>query len=792
MEQATPTSPPPRRSRRKTTLSVGARLALGIFALLVTAGPLAFGAVDRTTQVALVALLAVGVWVLPPVVAPLGPRGKMLGVTLLAVLVLKELLPAALFGSVAWRTELTRDFNLVLPWTHSPEPARVLDALLVGLVAVVWFLWVRTLAGLPERRHPVAWILFLSVVIVAGVSFATRGMDPQGIYGLRYTPGWMGFGPFPNRNHSATLFAMGATLGLGCAAWAWVERKRPLFAGALVFTGLLIAALLETQSRGGLVAFTVGIVVFLGLTFAKLRNRTVIFSGLAILLVVGGLTAGFGGKVLTRFQSPEAGHVSTQTRLAVWKDALGLWRDAPLFGHGVSTFRQVFPLYQSLAEEEIVVLHPESSWLQWLTELGGVAVVLSVVGLALFLAPQVRESFARHHSFYLRAGALAAFAVLLLHAVYDVPAHRWGTAGLGLAMLALACPVESRAPAPARAGRFAWPLLALAAFWAAPLVFAGPAWSPLQLTQRLARDSVSADVQMSEFQESLRYFGLNPWLHQGLAARQMHVDGRARPGVWQRHFALAARLLPNSWSVRATQARLTRRFAPELSLGYWQQAVDRGTLHRSEIFTLALEETRGIPDAPGSWARYVEGNPDLALTYAGRLPDDLARSYYTRWIEERATAKEHTPPEVEAFYGQVFRLGKPEDLAAWIARNPAREPADFRRWAALLHQWGDEAGAWGVLTRRIPEPRYPEGLVSTDKAQLELKWRLAPENAMNAQQLAQLLMHSGAEAESEEIVLAVAAQTKAAAPSWFTRKAAYIHARQGRQQEAVAMLLAAK
>jgi hypothetical protein len=380
----------------------------------------------------------------------------------------------------------------------------------------------------------------------------------------------------------------------------------------------------------------------------------------------------------------------------------------------------------------------------------------------------------------------------MLHSVFDVPAHRWGTAGLGLAMLALACPVEGRAPAPLRGWRVALPLLVLAAFWAAPLFAKGPAWSPLHLTQILARDSVAGDVQMSEYQRSLRFFPLNPWLHQGLAARQMHVDGRARPGVWQRHFAIASRLMPNSWTVPAAQARLTRRFAPELSLAYWQQAVDRGTLHRSEIFTTALSETRTIPDAAGSWARYVESNPRLLLDYAALLPDESARYYYTRWLEERGGASDLSASEVEAFYRQVARLGTGAHFDEWMKKNPAREETDYRRWASLLHQWGDETRAWELLARRIPEPGYPEGLVNIEREQLEAKYRLAPENVMNAQQLAQLLHHDGAVAESEEIVLAVATQTKPPPPPWFTRKAAYIYSRLGRHGEAVATLLASK
>jgi hypothetical protein len=36
--------------------------------------------------------------------------------------------------------------------------------------------------------------------------------------------------------------------------------------------------------------------------------------------------------------------------------------------------------------------------------------------------------------------------VLLLHGAIDVPAHRWGTLGLGLAALAIACPLRFELP----------------------------------------------------------------------------------------------------------------------------------------------------------------------------------------------------------------------------------------------------------------------------------------------------------------------------------------------------------
>ena len=763
-----------------------------VFAAMLVAGPLAFGAVDRLAQIALVALLALGVFFKAPAVAALGRWGNRLAIALLLVFVLKEVLPAAWFGHTAWRTEVVQNFGLHLPLTHNPEPARAFDTLLATFVAIVWFLWVRTLAAGHDQRQTMAWCLFIGAAIVAVVSFATRGIDPDAIYGLRYTPGWKGFGPFPNRNHSADLFAMGGVLGLGCAGWAWVRRKRLFFAIALVLTGLLVAALLDTESRGGLIAFAAGIAIFIGLAFARFRSRTVLFSGVAILLVVGSLTAAFGSKVLMRFQSPNAGHVSTLTRMAVWHDALAMWRDAPLFGHGLDAFARVFPLYQKLDFEEVVVLHPESSWLQWLTELGLVPVALAVVALALFVAPHVRTAFARNQSFYLRAAAFTAVAVLVLHSIYDVPAHRWGTAGFALAALALACPVDERTPAVPRPWRVSVLLFAIAAFWAAPFLFGGPSWSPLQLTRLLARDSVSGDVTLAEFDQSLAWFPLNAWLHQGFAVRQMKVDGRANAGLWQRHFAIASRLIPNSWTVPAAQARACQRIAPELAIGYWQQAVDRGRMHRSEILGTALLETATTPMAEAEWGRYVETNPELLLPYAAALPEEQGRYFFALWWEQRGLQTAPEAPEIDTFYRQMGRLGTLAQFDAWMKHHAAIEVRDHRRWAELLHQWGDEERAWELLARRIPEPEFPPGIVSVPRAQLEAKWRIAPANVLNAQQLVQLLHHQGETLQSDEIVLAVAAQTTLAPPPWFTRRAAYILSRQGRPGDAVAMLLASK
>ena len=70
-----PISPP--NTRRVAPVKWKARriAALTVFGLILVLGPLAFGAVDRVVQVALVFLLGIGIFLEQPALLPLGRRG---------------------------------------------------------------------------------------------------------------------------------------------------------------------------------------------------------------------------------------------------------------------------------------------------------------------------------------------------------------------------------------------------------------------------------------------------------------------------------------------------------------------------------------------------------------------------------------------------------------------------------------------------------------------------------------------------------------------------------------------
>lgn len=761
--------------------------SLVTFGLIAVVAPLAFGSVDRLPQIALLVLLAVGILLQPPAVVPLSLWGNRLAIAFVGILVFKEFAPAAWFGDTLWRSSLTRAFALELPFTHHPEPSRALDAILSGVAGVVWFLWVRRLAAERENRPILVWMLFLAAAIVAIVSFVMRNPQGEAIFGLRYTPGWGGFGPFPNRNHSACYFAMAAVLGCGCLTWTALGKRWTLFALGSIPLTLIVIALLFTESRGGLIAFGFGLGCFLLLCVAKLRSGRAFGAAAGTALFFIALALAFGSQVLTRFQSEERGHVSNITRLSVWKDALGMWRDAPLLGHGVGSFESIFPLYQKIALENQVVLHPESSWLQWLTELGLIPVLLSVTAASLFLNQQVRQSFARHSSFFLRAGAFAAGAVLLCHALYDVPAHRWVIAGFALAVVAIACPMHLTGRPVAQPWQAALVPLGIAVFWSLPFYFNVPAWSPSSLGRLLTRDAVPGLVGIEEVQRGLRYFPLNPDLHQSLGLRLLRQHGRAAPETWQRHFGVAARLQPSVWDLSLVQARAVQRVAPSLALPFWQQAVERGGGHRAEVLGMAVQETAGQVAAQSAWGRYVEAHPDLLLTYAQLLTDSRGRYYYERWWKQRGQAAELTPAETRDFYLCAARWGTPEQLAKWTGRHPEWTARDYRPWATMLQHAGDFAGAWEILARAVPDPGWPAAAPNILREQLESRWRLTPGNFVNAQQLAVFLFKAGEVEASEEIILTVAARYDA--PTWFIQKAAHILAQRGRTIDAVAILI---
>ena len=776
--------PPPRWKPRR----IAALIAFGIITVL---GPLAFGAVDRAVQVVLVFVLAAGIFLDPPALLPLGRRGNIVAIVLIGVLMLKEFLPYQWFGSSIWRGQAQAMQGLEISGMHHPEPALALDAMLAALIALVWFQWVRTMAARREMRVALVWILFAAGVALAAVCIlmSPKGAQSGAIYGLRPTPGWTGFGPFPNRNHTASLLSMSALVGLGCVVRAGVRRnyRFTILATGAVF--VIIIALLLSKSRGGLLSLGAGLAIFCAMMLLRHRSKrtlAVVAGGVAL---VAAVVVIFGGQLTGRFFSADGKLDAHELRRDIWANTITMWGDAPMLGHGMDSFTALFPFYQHVMLDDVVILHPESSWLQWLCELGVIPVVL-LAGLVLVLvARRIRPLFKRRGTFYLSAGALAGLAGIALHSAIDVPGHRWMTAGYALALLAVVCPISREAQIVGTdSPRTALVPLVIGVYWVLPFFGLPLAWQPVTVDQLRARENFGMPPRPSakEWKRALRFFPLEAELHHFAAMRELE-KGAPKTSEWQRHIEIAHRLVPGSWSSPMNHARAVRRLFPGLAIQYWQEAIERSGRRAPEMLTQALNETASVPGADAIWEDYIREHPALALTYARTLPDAETRGFFDLWWEARKSATAVTEEEIREFYRLARRWATKEQVEEWIHLHPSRLRDDFRQWAALLHGVGLSERAWKLFPGRVANPDYPAEGTARTRDEIEARVRVAPENTSHLAELARLSELAGDRESAKKIVLGAAA--KSGAGSMFLRKAAFFLAEDGKFAEAVELML---
>lgn len=829
MDQPSPAENPERRRRRTSRPAKESRRAwlppgtiqrwapIAVFGLLLTLAPLLFGAVDRIVQVFLLVIFGAGLFLRPPALVPLGRTANIVIALLVVILLLKELGPWRWFGETIWRRELAANFNVPLPPTHHPEPFRAVDALLAGVVALLWFQWVRSLASERGTRRVMGWMMFAAGAAVAAVCLAMgqREVSAEGgmIYGLRFTTSWAGWGPFPNRNHTADFLAMSMLIGAGCIAWAVVKRRKVLIIAGVAAFLVIGAALIASRSRGGLlIAFGTGAVVFSG--FVLVRFFSVRTFALITTAGVLGITAFLltGGEVIKRMQSHEAGGVSNDLRLAIWRDTFAMWKDAPLFGHGLETFAQLFSSYQTVALDGARAVHPESSVLLWMAELGAVPLGIAVVAFVFFVGRNMGAVLERRGAFFISLGAIAGLAGFLAHSAIDVPAHRWGTAAFALALLAVACPVRSSdVPVPSSSRLASAVPIAVAGLWTLPMLADGASWSPLKPVLLLERENWFAAgggssrpprPSLAEWQAVAKWFPLDWEVQQTTGMRELEAElplvrnGKSPSPQWQWRFDLVSQLAPGLYGESMKQAFVTAQVSKGLAIGYWQKAVDAAGHDKNEVLRTALRETATFPDSEGVWTNFCLERPELLPVFAALLIEDMHRSpaatrfIFDAWWERRSVSGKFTDDERSVFHRYGHHWATLDQAGEWVKLNGARRKTDYRNWAALIHKLGDSVRAWELLSGVDKEPGPIAVPHSATVASMRDLMDVAPDNFSNIASLASFLDSHGQQREARSIVLATA--QRSGAPKWFLLKSAYGLAAEGRHPEAVELMLRIK
>jgi O-antigen ligase len=228
-------------------------------------------------------------------------------------------------------------------------------------------------------------------------------------------------GCFLNRNHFGGFVAMLTPVALALAHHAISQRRWLTSLFYLPLTGVMMAIVFLSLSRGAMLAMAAGLSVTA--VVIAFRHRA-LWGILLLALMLAGATAILARTPAVR-ERLEGIHNpgelnSVQSRLAEWRESLRVWPDYPVFGAGMNALRTVYPQRRQTSVGARLI-HAENEYIQLLAEGGLIGVGLS---LALLVAARrrIRDAAAPVPEVILIA-VTGALTVTGVHCLVDFPAH---------------------------------------------------------------------------------------------------------------------------------------------------------------------------------------------------------------------------------------------------------------------------------------------------------------------------------------------------------------------------------
>ncbi len=738
--------------------------------LLVFLSLLLFGGVDLWSQV-----IVFSVWILGMRAQPL--RGDVFpfylvgGISFFLIFLLaKELLPASLFFEPYWRISLREDYGVYLGKLHHPEWTGFLKFFVqgVGIAGLIW--WWRSFSDTRTLRIHLAWSGFIAIVVVALCSFALKDVA---IFKLRPTLGYDGFGPFPNRNHTGALMVMGLFLGWGCAWESFKHRLTLQSVFAVLGMAVLAVALVASNSRGAIASGLISLLIVLILICFHKKDFRFLVVGFAIVVIAVSFVSLSGSSLIKRVQSEISPQRALVGRVEIWKDSLKVIQEAPWLGHGVGMYEKVIPFYQTEGKPNHQVLHPESTYLQLLAE-GGVVLSLLGIALILLMAFPAWDEMRSHHQFPLRMSALGGLMAIGLHGCIDVPILRWGNAVI--AALCWVIFTATRLPSHEESQRdshrsYLFPLLCC-------LILAWLGWSSGASWGERNLGKLSAQ----QLEQLIKTDPLNGAYRHERGKRSLVNESTREEGY--REFRLSHRLLPTAWTLPVEAALAVQRYSEGIALSFWARGVERSGHRSDEIFMMAVNQTRLLPNASLFWKQFIDLHPALIPTYLVQEKPLEASQLFEGWKESRGKLKssEWGVDERRNFYEVVVQLNQRDYWRDWVKDQGEPEVSERGRWSSVDQRLGDFEKAWESVSKNWTPIHLP--LESQGKEELlQREWSQNPSNWVNSRSWIEWLHANGRIEERDQVLLQVASLSEA--PLWFKQLVAQVLAEKKNYREAV-------
>jgi O-antigen ligase/tetratricopeptide (TPR) repeat protein len=687
------------------------------------------GATEKWSEGIVLALLGLILLIDPPAFS----LGRNLNLILLATVACAAtaFLPASWFMQPAWRLVLENDFGISLPGTVSPQPWISLGCVVSFLAGLSWLYYLSSLdLELREVRQQLRFFT-AGIVLLAALCIALH-------FAHSALPFWhnaRGFGPFPNRNQTANLFGLTAIVILACGQDD-IRHGRKRWIVWLLGLAIVVAAIVLAFSRAGILIVVVGSAFWLGAFVLRRGSAARIALGLSVLLVLLSAMLIFGGQTFDRFhlRSGPGADMTPDLRWAIFHDVLQLIRASPWCGIGLGNFDAVFAVFRDASLTAARTIHPESDWFWLWVEMGWLAIILAIAGIALLIRRVFPLQEGTNQRF--RLAALIAAVLFVLHGLVDVSGHRVGTAFSGLFFLGMAL----RRPMELRASSWLPRLFRLIGLL---FLTSGIAWLVATRYEMSLPGGVGVENEMNKasaasqgrsfgeaIERTTRALEWAPLKWQLYFSRALAKVGARRPPADALDDFRRARFLePNAYEIPYEEGVVWLAREPPLAITAWREALRRAAAQRSGVYDQMLGlASQQSPTVHRGLEEIGMVHHDLALVYLQHAGGADFTTALHRFLEHDPNLQTLSTEEKSRFFSLWGDRGEPEEMARAVEAHPDWLDHAWRAMAKYHSNRNDFQSAFRVVRRFGETPPMPEDAVRSSIDQLRKAFHAAPDN----------------------------------------------------------------
>ncbi|MBC8166522.1 MAG: O-antigen ligase family protein [Bryobacteraceae bacterium] len=644
----------------------------------------------------------------------------------LLALAFMAFLPFSWFKVPTWRVEMIR-LGIRTPNTLSPQPYLTSDGLVMLMAGMAWLYyacvqrWTNVEHRLAVRLFSVGLLLMVLLAVILHLKH-------------RSVPFWTSernFGPFPNRNNTANLFALGGLMLMACSydAARYSKLKAALW---LCSAPLVLLALTLSYSKSGILIFFLAAAVWLALMAASVRDKQALGLGASAVLILVAVFLLYGGEVLERFNLGKQSVVKLVTQDSRWalhRDALAMGAASPWCGIGIGNFGDVFPQFRQASFSEKRAPHPDSDWIWLRAEMGWLAVAAVMAGCVVMgrrIAPLRQGTNQR-----LRSAAAVGILFFALHGVVNVSGHTFGTAIPAIFLLSLSLsPAREIAPA-----RWTAPVFRLAGLTFAIL---GAAWIIALVQKRplpgvigaaMLKEAAESSYQSSRFKKAItlstRLMAIAPldWEAYYIRGSATALSAGHLPSALA-DFARARLLFANSWRVPFYEGACLLRVQPDAVLEPWREALNRAGSQSADVFSQMLRLVVNHPEILPEMKSLAQGDRDREIAILAFASGAEFRQELAKLLAAESESKPMSHAQREAITSLWIQKGDTELLVEVLKQKAEWRTAGWG-WLAGLHASAKQyEQAYNFAKPFISSPALPPAKKDSSLPELQRQFLL--------------------------------------------------------------------